>query len=115
MKDMTLEVLQKAREIISKPENWIQDDLAINAENESVYVEDAGACKFCSIGACLRASYELRKKTGSCINAARSDLAATLRARGLGESVAMFNDNHTHAEVLTLFDEAIERARKVRP
>lgn len=96
----TLEVLRKARELISKPEHWTRHKYARDVRGLPAPVHDEAAFCFCALGA-------LRK-----VNNKHSDFCrpATVLASALPESitsVSVFNDTRTHAEVLALFDKAI--------
>lgn len=90
----TLEVLIDARALIEKPENWCQE-----------VIQRGNA--FCSLGAiCF-------------LPAPSESLNAALLALELlvpNSCVATFNDTHSHAEVLALYDRAIatERTKQVQ-
>lgn len=99
-----LEILVKARELIATPERWTQgaygrflgDTFTAERVVTAEHVES-----FCLIGACLRASGD-------------ADLVlddSRLSALGLGSygQVLIFNDEHTHAEVLARLDAAISK------
>ena len=98
------DVLVRARQIITPPEAWTQGALARGKNSEPVPVSFNDAVCFCSYGANQRASFEL--KAGFRICAVADD--ALRAAAGMG--VATFNDSpsRSHAEVLAVFDKAIE-------
>lgn len=100
----TLEVLIAARKLIEKPENWTQGVLARDIDGEAVYVYNSRAICFCSMGALYCAVGEDDYLKTDIID----DVAAILSSIAQDDTVAGFNDNHTHAEVLALFDKAIE-------
>ena len=97
------EVLRNARALIEKPENWTQGAYARDVKKDGLTspLSDQ-ACAWCMMGAMQRCSpndyfarqhgYELLRKLGGV------------------EYVGEFNDTHTHAEVLSLFDRAIAAA-----
>lgn len=100
----TLEVLIAARKVIEKPENWTQGVLAKNRYGNAVYVYSEEAACFCSMGALYRAVDEDDCLKTNIID----DVAAILSSIVQDDTVAGFNDKSTHAEVLALFDKAIE-------
>lgn len=107
------ETLVAARALIDSPEKWTTGALARNVEGQPSSFSEA-TC-FCSIGA-LR---KIRSDTArdnidgmfSLFQEAVDVLTEVLYDRGLPRDIAFFNDSHTHAEVLALFDEAIEKTR----
>jgi hypothetical protein len=97
----TAEVLKQARALISDEANWGQHLFARNADGDIVAPEDEDACRFCALGALIRA--------GQVGNHHRLAALALSIETG-GEAVNIFNDTHTHAEVLAAFDAAIAKA-----
>jgi len=102
----TLEILEAARALIAEPEHWTKHVRARNRWHEEVSPKSDDARQWCAVGAIER----------SCDIESRSRLFDLLRD-GLPDRalVGDFNDSHTHAEVLDLFDRAIaaERAKAV--
>ncbi|MXN46085.1 hypothetical protein GR138_12880 [Shinella kummerowiae] len=102
------EALQKARELISDPKRWTQEayardtDGVDNVNCGSDHIPEDSVC-FCSIGA-------IAKAYGCNISAAECSTAFKLLEAGLDDEVGVYNDSHTHAEVLAAFDLAIARA-----
>lgn len=96
------DVLVRARQIISRPEAWTQRALARDKDSNPVPVSSDLAVCFCSYGADQKAASELNAGLRIC---AEADYALQ-RAAGMG--VATFNDSGSHAEVLAVFDKAIE-------
>ncbi len=95
-----LETLKAARDLISDPAKWTQGELARDADGEQVPPLDDNATCWCSIGA-------MRKVCGPKANfydGAFRRLYFKVPSKG---AVSEFNDTHTHAEVLALFDAAI--------
>jgi len=90
----TKEILQKARDLISKPENWTQQQYAANKSGRTVDENDPAACKWCITGALIKVGDDKVK-------------AWNYLHKFLGIFPANFNDSHTHAEVLATFDAAI--------
>lgn len=99
MSKQTAEVLRKARAKIEKPENWTQGQLARDPSGEPTSVSDPDAASWCLLGA-VRSTQESPEVRIS----ARLALEV---AMGGWCDIAVFNDNHTHAEVLSVFDRAI--------
>lgn len=98
------EVLRRARARIEKPENWCQKYYAVNEQGMAVAPESKEACSWCSEGALLTIagmSFNERRRTLLYL-----DAVTGLSTLGAGH----FNDTHTHAEVLDLFDRAIALA-----
>lgn len=100
----TLEVLIAARKLIEKPENWTRAFLARDSHGDPVYVHSDKAVCFCAMGALHKAIGETSAEYLDVVDDAAESLASAARI----DTVAGFNDTHTHDEVLVLFDKAIE-------
>ena len=107
-------VLEDARKLIEKPENWIQRAYyAINNEGKESYCA-SGALHLAAGAARITQQKEMRF---SLVNGFAGFDAAEyfMRANNIDRNrsyVSHFNDNHTHAEILAAFDRAIEQAKK---
>jgi hypothetical protein len=102
----TLEVLQQARALISDPARWTQDAPARNADGQRVEPFKPEAVCWCAWGALDRAVWD----TGFVAPGHGRALAHLIRELGLqAGQLGTFNDTHIHAEVLALFDKAIQR------
>jgi hypothetical protein len=88
----TLDVLLAARKLIEKPENWCQ------------YRYGTGSA-MCAEAAILRSSFASSHSGYSALVAVCDLIGAKWT------DLPEFNDAHTHAEVLALFDRAIENER----
>lgn len=97
----TLTLLKKARKVISKEENWTRGELARNFNGGAAVPNSTDAVCWCSMGA-MRKFVEL-----DFITPALDELILAMPI-GYRQSVVTFEDSHTHAEVLALFDKAIE-------
>src|SRR5690242_8238094 len=89
-----MSVLREAKKLIEKKENWCQVKL--------VNILPDGK-QFCSLGAVWAAHQnndQNQKKCGFYLQRA-------LESRKKPINIAAFNDTHTHAEVMQLWDEAI--------
>jgi len=93
------QVLIKARNLISKPENWTQRAVARTPEGHRTSALSTNAVCYCAMGALIKIYplYQGSRHIG-------------VLAKAMGADVAYYNDNHTHAEVLAMFDKAIELA-----
>lgn len=96
------EVLINARELIKDEDSWIQCSFVLDEKGEDVDpIEDvffeSGVC-FCADGAILRAAKDFK------LYRITLDI---LRRFTNGYGVILFNDMHTHQEVLNAFDQAI--------
>lgn len=84
----------KAFELIAKPENWCKFYDAKNSMGHSVPFDDKSAVMFCIIGAIFKCYPEAKgltdARTKICLNTS---------------GPRMFNDTHTHAEVLAKLKE----------
>jgi len=100
------EVLKKARNLISKPENWTQGYAARNKLGAPVHIYSEDANCFCAVGAVGRAVHELELNSKE-----RDVLLLSYFDPVLHTSVAEFNDSNTHNKVLELFDKAIAEAK----
>lgn len=101
MNNQTLEVLKKARELISVPSRWTQLAEARNIHGQPVGSLDTAAVCFCSVGALYKVDY-------SHWHQARTALLNAFPAHSDCSTLSRFNDLHDHAEVLALFDRAIK-------
>lgn len=103
----TVEVLKAAREIISAPEHWCQGATARDADGVKTYPADPDACRWCAYGALLKAAGNFRAADDGPL------LLAAQLPRGVG--IGVFNDSHEHAEVIAVFDKAIETEELRQP
>lgn len=122
-KKMTvLDVLVKAREIISVKERWTKGYYAKNAEGAHVETRARGAVCFCSTGAIQKAlpkRLDFSRESFVLRNGAADALEDVLHARGFmgkdgRKNIVMFNDDPRtkHRDVLRLFDAAIKNERQ---
>ena len=102
----TVELLIKARETIADPENWIGNGhWAETPYGEYVNPRNSEACKFCSVGALKKNSWDERK-----VDKARLYLSQACLELGAGELVTVVNDAKGHTFMMEAFDRAIEKA-----
>jgi hypothetical protein len=100
----TRDIILKAIALIENPEAWTQGASAQDSAGLPVPPESQQACRWCTLSAIDKVSnYDYN-----------SWLEATLKVREVLQkeqpfaSIAAFNDNHTHAEVLALLRKAAE-------
>jgi hypothetical protein len=101
----TVEILTKARELISDEGRWTRLSYARDADGNVVRPNDPDAVCFCAMGALLRASkksmaYEDEEIPGF------SELRKAMR-----RDVTRYNDAFSHKAVVLAFDRAIELAK----
>lgn len=100
----TSELLIKAKVVIENPGHWTQGAYA-HAERggERRWSMDEDATCFCSLGALSRVTHEM--PNSSYFHATRYLETAMLMP------VSVFNDSHTHGQVMAAWDKAIEEAK----
>lgn len=111
----TVEILRKAREIISDEKNWTQGAYArlYNDDEDSVCADLDEASCFCAVGAIHKAgglSISCRLPIELVVPFLSDDALREYRDFCLEGKIVEFNDNHSQKEVLALFDRAIARA-----
>lgn len=95
-------LLQEARALISEEYHWTQRHYARDIQGVFTDPSGADAVCWCATGALLQiASDSTKFKDAEDVLSRVTDL-----------SVPIYNDTHTHSEVLAKFDEAIALARK---
>ena len=102
---MELEILKKSRELLAKPENWIQKCLWGDGKGNSVYSEEA-VC-FCLDGAIDKVCRSINE---TCLDEYEMKVVNFLGFKHLRE-LYDWNDvpERTHQEVLNLLDQTIAR------
>jgi hypothetical protein len=98
-------LLIAARKIISARDNWTTVHLARDTTGKPIYFADRGACKFCAMGATHRAGHDYKQPV------ATIQAAIDILHHHAGGRVSMLNDICTHAEILQVFDSAIEATK----
>ena len=103
-----LEVLVKARELISDPERWTHGVYARDAKGESCFDSSDEATCFDALGALNRVSgTRMRARTS-----ASSFLYEAIDSVPSPYSIGEINDQLGHEATLKIFDRAIELATK---
>ena len=100
----TLEILRSARALVDTPEKWTWGTIARDASGRSVPFDSPSAVCFCAYGAVSAACDH-----GASGSAAWCRLREALPA-GWPGGVSLYNDypSTMHADILALFDRAIE-------
>lgn len=103
-----LEILVKARELISAPERWMQNGLGVAVNGGELRTVSA------LLAAARAGQIKCMCMMGALIVAEGSEEPFSERAarfeRALGlENIVVFDDSATHAEVLAVFDAAIAK------
>lgn len=95
------EILIKAKALIADPNYWTKGTYFRDRKDNECGINMA--CKFCSIGA-------VHKVAPYCLgNGALTALANSINGP---EPLYLYNDTHTHAEVMAVWDKAIEESKK---
>jgi hypothetical protein len=92
----TLSLLKAGKAVIYKEKNFVKGYYAIDKDGLEVSSGSSSACKFCSMGALASVA----------VNDYLLPSAFKALVKVMG-SISKYNDNHTHAEVLAKWDEAI--------
>lgn len=100
MKDS--EILKEAKKLIENPENWTQHAYARTKHDQIIHVNSPLACKFCSLGA---VEY-------LCDSNWSDTPAVMFLAKAADGPIGLYNDNHTHEEVMQAWDKAIALAEQ---
>lgn len=103
----TVQILKDARALIADEKSWTRGAYAFDERGKKQVCPNQHSVCFCSVGALARAA---RVSPG---DIERSEVVGAILSVGNFEEVGHlveFNDSHSHAEVLALFDRAIARA-----
>lgn len=89
----------KPSQLIASQANWTQGVSALDSDNYEVTPNNPKACKWCLLGALIRCL------DGTEFSKAVNAVRAKLVERGYIATLWVYNDNHTHAEVVALLVE----------
>lgn len=106
----TTNYLQAVRQKLTNPQNWTQGAMARDSDKMSVAELSPAAVCWCLLGAmiaCNRQNGLSSASTNDNITAG-SNIISQLAFKRSHSSISVFNDTSTHAQVLSLLDEAIE-------
>lgn len=111
-----LRILERARQIIDKPENWTVNVFATDERGWPCDTSWPIAKAFCVMGAALRACHELGFSSGpnadwDLRHGAMRDVLVMRGYTPRSDDPASFNNTHAHEAVLQLLDDAIALLR----
>jgi len=109
------EVLIAVRELISDPKRWTQNAYARKGQDKfsmSVHPESKDATCWCMTGAIIKVCGGVFRQKYAIMTSVESQIIDLLQESMTGPNpgvmlIATFNDNHTHDEVMALFDKVI--------
>ncbi len=102
-----IKLLRKTRALLKNPKRWTQNAYARNKINVPCSSTNETACSFCLLGAMWRTSVE--KCDYYAFQNACTELTSTLRTNdNYYLTLQIYNDTHTHKEILTLLDRTIK-------
>lgn len=111
--NVVVDILTRAREILSDESKWCREGFAEKQNCESVNWASPDACRWCGLGAIRLAYFQLKGKIGLDTNLERAELFldAEANARGFPHFPVMNDSNTiTFKDVQEAFDSAIAKA-----
>jgi len=112
-KQQLLEDLTAAKALIENPENWIQDELSQDSEGRKVAVTDTNATCFCSMGAFVHYLHGKPQAHERDLPVVAALDEASVKVSGDADmNIVTFNDTHSHAEVMAVWNNAIFTAKE---
>ena len=111
-----VDILAIARTLIARPERWAQGAIALDRKGRALTSFDGG-CRFCAAGAVglsaevLGADDATRRRIGPAVDRAGRLLDGAAFKLGQFESYIGLNEHDTHANVVAMFDHALDMAR----
>lgn len=107
----TVEILRAARELISDPSRWTQRWFARDIDGERTTYNSAKAACWCADGAILKCTDNAEYLSVNILDF--MDYVICNESGHKHACLGWYNDNHSHAEVLAIFDRAILLAEQV--
>ena len=111
-----LDILAIARTVIARPDRWAQGAIALDRKGRSLTTFDGG-CRFCAAGAVGLAAHVLGTDEAACrslgpaVDRAGRLLDCAAYKLGEFESYIGLNEHDSHAQVVAMFDHALDMAR----
>ena len=111
-----VDILSLARTLITRPDRWAQGAIALDRNGRALTTFDGG-CRFCAAGAVGLAAHVLgqdeahRCSIGPAVDRAGRLLDCAAYKLGDYESYIGLNEHDTHAQVVAMFDHALDMAR----
>ena len=111
-----VDILAIARTLIARPDRWAQGAIALDRNGRALTTFDGG-CRFCAAGAVGLAAHVLgaddaaRRPIGPAVDRAGRLLDCAAYKLGDYESYIGLNEHDSHANVVAMFDHALDMAR----
>ena len=111
-----VDILAIARTLIVRPDRWAQGAIALDRNGRALTTFDGG-CRFCAAGAVGLAAHVLgadeaaRREIGPAVDHAARLLDCAAFKLGDHESYIGLNEHDSHANVVAMFDHALDMAR----
>ena len=111
-----IDILAIARTLIAHPGRWAQGAIALDRNGRALTTFDGG-CRFCASGAIGLAAHVLsrddaaRRRIGPTVDRVGRLLDRAAYKLGGFESYIGLNEHHSHANVVAMFDHALDMAR----
>ena len=111
-----IDILAIARTLIAHPGRWAQGAIALDRKGRALTTFDGG-CRFCAAGAVGLAAHVLgaddaaRRRIGPAVDRAGRLLDSAAYKLGEFESYIGLNEHDSHAQVIAMFDHALDMAR----
>ena len=111
-----VDILAIARTLIARPDRWAQGAIALDRNGRALTTFDGG-CRFCAAGAVGLAAHVLgtddaaRSRIGPAVDHAARLLDCAAFKLGEFESYIGLNEHDSHANVVAMFDHALDMAR----
>ena len=111
-----IDILVVARTVIAHPDRWAQGAIALDRNGRALTTFDGG-CRFCAAGAVglaaqvLGADEAARRRIGPAVDRAGRLLDCAAFKLGEFESYIGLNEHDSHANVVAMFDHALDMAR----
>jgi len=102
----TADILKAAKAKIANPANWMQGFYARDINGNELIGNEPGAVCFCAIGAIESVQGIEHHGNGW------AERPVELLCEAANQQIAIYNDGHTHEEVLAVYDKAIAAAEK---
>ena len=111
-----IDILAIARTLIVRPDRWAQGAIALDRNGRALTTFDGG-CRFCAAGAVglsaevLGGDDDARRRIGPAVDHAGRLLDCAAYKFGEFESYIGLNEHDSHANVVAMFDHALDMAR----
>ena len=111
-----VDILTIARTLIARPDRWAQGAIALDRNGRALSTFDGG-CRFCAAGAVGLAAHVLsadeaaRRSIGPTFDQVGRLLDCAAYKLGKFESYIGLNEHDSHANVVAMFDHALDMAR----